>query len=81
MADAKDEQAACDDRDEGEEDVDDFQTKLDVVDLVWLLQRPTDPRVSVVGVLKTDLLQTCSCNTIQGIGFYNETAKEDDNVQ
>ena len=81
LADAKDEQAACDDRDEGEEDVDDFQTKLDVVDLVWLLQRPTDPWVSVVGVLKTDLLQTCSCNTVQGFWLYNETAKKKNNVQ
>ena len=81
LADAEDEQAACDDRDNGEEDIDDFQPKYDVVDTLWLLQRLAEPRISVVIVLKANLRQTCSCNTVQGVGFYNETAKEDDNVQ
>ena len=81
LADAEDEQAACDDRDNGEEDIDDFQPKYDVVNTLWLLQRLAEPRISVVIVLKANLRQTCSCNTVQGVRFYNETAKEDDNVQ
>lgn len=81
LADAKYEQAACDDRDDGEEDIDAFQPKLNVVNLLRLRQWLTEPRVGVVVVLKTNLLQTCSCHNVQGFRLYNQTAKQNDNVE
>ena len=81
LGDAKDEETAGDDRDNRDEDVDAFQPKLDVVDLLWLLQRPAGPGISVVVVLETDLLQSCTCIAVQAFRFYNKTAKEEGDVE
>ena len=81
LGDAKDEEAARDDRDDRDEDVNAFQPELDLVDLLWLLHRPAGPGISVVIVLEIDLLQSCTCIAVQALRVYNKTAKEEGNVE
>ena len=78
LADAKDQQAACHNRDHRDEDVDAFKSQLDAVQLLGLLHRLAEPGVVL---LEADFLQAGVGDSVQGLGLHNEAADEDDDVE